>query len=530
MTEEHSSIPIQAIRKAAAELARQWLPILQARPVAMPAELNDEKALAAVLTPAVAAFVGRLTTIAPRQTDALATATAVFFADAAAIALLERYAAEEWSVTGEWNLPEAIFERLRAAGLQDEPIGRYYLSIALDSFLATADAALKQVVPGSGFSFGNASGFIVPEQVDEMTPFAAAVAAGELDHMELGQAVAADGTVIFQWDPAPMAGAGPPEELAEGPPVDEEDGKGAGPEEEEMTGAEPPEEAMAEAEPPSEAAGSDPVAGDRGDEPGPDEALHEANGGRPPTANGGGTPPPPPPPPRPPLAPAPPGETLVDLRLDAALPERVVVGHAFDLAVAVRRPGSPPLAPDDLARRESAGFAAAWPSDAAFIRLRIQISAPDCDIAGGDSHDVRLAAGSDSPAVYFQLTPRRAGPLSVIITVYQATDWIGSTRLRTEAGTEEQRGELAITVESRPLGNGEVNLVRLRDALDKRYSDSELRDVCFELGIDYEDLPGDRQSAKARELVLYAERHSMTAQLVALVMRDRPQVLVTNDE
>jgi len=101
MTEEHSSIPIQAIRKAAAELARQWLPILQARPVAMPAELNDEKALAAVLIPAVAAFVGRLTTIAPRQTDALATVMAAFFADAAAIALLERYAAEEWSVTGE---------------------------------------------------------------------------------------------------------------------------------------------------------------------------------------------------------------------------------------------------------------------------------------------------------------------------------------------------------------------------------------------------------------------------------------------
>lgn len=515
MADQHPSIPVQAIRKAAAELARQWLPILRARPIPLPAELNDKKALAAALTPAVAAFVGRLTTIAPEQMATLASVLVTFFADAAAIALLERYAAEEWSVTGEWNLSEAIYEHLRAAGLQDEPIGRYYLNIALDSFLATADAALKQVVPGSGFSFGNASGFIFPEQIDEMTPFAAAVIAGELDHMELGQAVAAGGVVIFQWNPAPMAGAGPPEELAEGPPVDEEDGKGAGPEEEEMTGAEPP----------AEAAGSDPDAGDRGDEPGPDEALHEANGGRPPAANGGGTPPKPHRP-----APAPDGESLVDLRLDAALPEHVVVGRAFDLAVAVRQPSSPPPALDDLARQESAGFAAAWPSGAAFIRLRVQISAPECDIAGEDSHDVRLAAGDDAPPVYFQLTPRRAGPLSVIITVYQATDWIGSTRLRTEADDEEPRGKLAITVESRPLGNGEVNLMRLREALDDGYNDSELRDLCFELGIDYEDLPGDGQSAKARELVLYARRRNLMAQLVALVMRDQPHLLVTSDE
>ena len=144
----------------------------------------------------------------------------------------------------------------------------------------------------------------------------------------------------------------------------------------------------------------------------------------------------------------------------------------------------------------------------------------------GDSRDVRLPAGADGPPVYFQLTPRRAGPLSVIITVYQAEDWAGSTRLRTEAGDEQPRGALAMTVASAPLAAADVNLVTLRRALDDGYNDSELRDVCFELGIDYEELPGDNQSAKARELVLYAQRRNLLAQLVAHVMRERPHLLI----
>jgi hypothetical protein len=53
-----------------------------------------------------------------------------------------------------------------------------------------------------------------------------------------------------------------------------------------------------------------------------------------------------------------------------------------------------------------------------------------------------------------------------------------------------------------------------------------LRDLCFELEIDYEDLGGDSQSARARELVLFAKRRNLLARLVACVMRDRPHLLV----
>jgi hypothetical protein len=291
-----------------------------------------------------------------------------------------------------------------------------------------------------------------------------------------------------------------------------------------------PEEAMAGESPPGETANGGP------------ETIGEA-----PTSVPPGEPAPEPPPlvtaPEPP-APGP--QAVVPLRLDAAAPSQVTVGVPFDLAAAVRRAASPLLAADDLTQVESAGFAAYWPEGVAFLSLRIQIAAPDCDIHGGDTRPVRLLAGQDGPTVYFQLTPRRAGPLSVIVTVYQETDWIGSTRLRTEAGgtaasatpsgaaplvaaaaDAAPRAGLVMTVASRPLGDAEVNLKLLRDALDNGYSDAELRDLCFELEVDYEDLPGEGQSAKARELVLFCKRRGLLATLVQYVMRDRP-MLITN--
>ena len=83
-----------------------------------------------------------------------------------------------------------------------------------------------------------------------------------------------------------------------------------------------------------------------------------------------------------------------------------------------------------------------------------------------------------------------------------------------------------MTAVSRPLAEADVNLKTLRDALDNGYSDGELRDLCLELNLDYEDLPGDGQAAKARELVLFCKRRGLLAALVERVMRDRPHLLV----
>lgn len=493
------AINSRQIEQWADDLARTLWPLWQWRPALRQINLRDERPLADLLVPAIAAFAGRLMTLTPSpgQLAQLPTALGVFFGDPDTAAALDRYAG------GETGAADELLALLQAAGLDAGLPLRIYFGVALDTLLAATEASLWHKPPGPSLEQGEETPpplelfrSVSPYLYADVKRFVVAYYDSGLARVELGQAVAADGaTVIYGWDPAPMAGE-PPEEPAES----------AGPDEG-LTGAEPgdPLESVGEIATGNGAAGEH-------EEPPP--------------------PPPPPtvlepePPPPSPVLPAP-AETLVALRLDAALPERVVVGRAFDLAVAVRRPESPALAPDDLARRESAGFEAAWPAGAAFIRMRLQVAAPECDIHGGDTRAVRLPAGADGPPVYFQLTPRRAGPLSVIITVYQEEDWAGSTRLRTEAGDEEPRGALAMTVASAPLAAADVNLLTLRRALDDGYNDSELRDLCFELGIDYEDLAGDNQSAKARELVQYAQRRNLLAQLVAHVMRDRPHLLVT---
>lgn len=269
----------------------------------------------------------------------------------------------------------------------------------------------------------------------------------------------------------------------------------------------------------------------------PDSAVGEIPGGLEDLLSGTGTEPLPAPPLPVQPAPIPPApgvpSPVLTLRLDTAAPPQVTVGIPFDLAASVRQLASPALDIADLSLQESASFAAILPSGAAFLAMRIQIAAPECDILGGDTRPVRVLPGQDGPTVYFQLTPRHAGPLSIIVTVYQEMDWIGSARLRTEAAggndggqtVAAPRGAVALTVNSQPLAPAEVNLKTLRDALDKGYSLSELQDLCFELEIDYEDLPGEGQAAKARELVLFCKRRDLLAVLVEHVMRDRPLLL-----
>ncbi|MCB0078748.1 MAG: hypothetical protein KDD73_15155 [Anaerolineales bacterium] len=64
----------------------------------------------------------------------------------------------------------------------------------------------------------------------------------------------------------------------------------------------------------------------------------------------------------------------------------------------------------------------------------------------------------------------------------------------------------------------------LRDQLSHRFNLDELRTLCFDLAIPYENLAGSTLSAKARELVTYCERHHRTDDLVALLREQRPDL------
>jgi hypothetical protein len=66
---------------------------------------------------------------------------------------------------------------------------------------------------------------------------------------------------------------------------------------------------------------------------------------------------------------------------------------------------------------------------------------------------------------------------------------------------------------------------RLRQLLSTYFDEGELRTLCFDLDIEYDDLPGVGRSNKVRELVGYLERHSRIYDLLEVGKRLRPDVL-----
>lgn len=62
----------------------------------------------------------------------------------------------------------------------------------------------------------------------------------------------------------------------------------------------------------------------------------------------------------------------------------------------------------------------------------------------------------------------------------------------------------------------------LRDILVKSFSLSELNDLLFDLGVNYENISGDTLPARARETVLYFQRYSRFDELAAAVQKARP--------
>ena len=71
------------------------------------------------------------------------------------------------------------------------------------------------------------------------------------------------------------------------------------------------------------------------------------------------------------------------------------------------------------------------------------------------------------------------------------------------------------------LNREERNELRL--LLDKHFDDGELHDLCFELEIEYENLPGAAKKDRVRALVSYCERHVCLEELLAACHHLRPK-------
>lgn len=67
-------------------------------------------------------------------------------------------------------------------------------------------------------------------------------------------------------------------------------------------------------------------------------------------------------------------------------------------------------------------------------------------------------------------------------------------------------------------------LQRLRNMLSTGFNLDELKSLCFELGIDYENLGGQGKSGKTRELVGYMDRRGRIEDLARAAARMRPEL------
>lgn len=65
---------------------------------------------------------------------------------------------------------------------------------------------------------------------------------------------------------------------------------------------------------------------------------------------------------------------------------------------------------------------------------------------------------------------------------------------------------------------------RLHKGLNKYFDVGEVKTLCFELGIDYEELVGETSRGKNRELVKYCARHQLLEELQAACRQARPKI------
>jgi hypothetical protein len=70
----------------------------------------------------------------------------------------------------------------------------------------------------------------------------------------------------------------------------------------------------------------------------------------------------------------------------------------------------------------------------------------------------------------------------------------------------------------------DIDLAHLRRQLSDFFNLEELRTLCFDMSIKYEDLPGDTITAKARELVIFCYRYGRIPQLLDICKQQRQDV------
>lgn len=111
---------------------------------------------------------------------------------------------------------------------------------------------------------------------------------------------------------------------------------------------------------------------------------------------------------------------------------------------------------------------------------------------------------------------------------------VGDVRINDVAGNNMIKITINLTppssVNSASIGTQDYMLlatdkVRFRQLMTEHLGEEDLINMCYDLGIDYESLPGQGKAAKTRELLLFAQRRGKDKDLLNYFLAIRPNVL-----
>lgn len=75
------------------------------------------------------------------------------------------------------------------------------------------------------------------------------------------------------------------------------------------------------------------------------------------------------------------------------------------------------------------------------------------------------------------------------------------------------------------MTNETSRITKLRDIIKEHFNVGELRLLCDDIGVKYEDLSGETLILKVQELVSYCYRHNRTQELITVCKRSRPHAM-----